>query len=217
MPYCPCQRFPPPSPPPRPYGGGSRPELIGEFGWASPYNSWNRRPGNDHFMEERPCAPFSDVRDAPFNFDEFYSLFPEFKGSEDYSQALVAAAAKQARFFVKPSWCRELDGPERDYVYNLAVAHIACLLKKQQAGLNGSAIPGTGNFAGADAGPGVVTSASVGGVSVTKTQLSQIKSMWQEWFYQTPYGRTMMVLLEQCASTGFYYEGGENPASWLRP
>lgn len=210
---CPCQ----PGAKPNAYIGPNPPEPIGVFSYFDGHNSWNLRPGNEHFMEDRPCVPFSDVKDAPFNFDAFYALFPEFKKAVDYPQAMIAAAAKQARMFVKPSWCRELDGPEREYVYHLATAHLTVLLKKQQAGLNGSALPGTGNFAGADSGPGVVTSASVGGVSVTKTQLAQVRNFWEEWFYQTPYGRTMMVFLEQCACAGFYYEGGENPASWLRP
>lgn len=193
------------------------PETIGVFSWAYPYNSWSKRPGAESFVEQQPCKPFSDYQDLPFDFDIFYSFFPEFKGAADYPPSAIAAAAKQARMFVKPTWCRELDGPDRLYVLNLATAHVAFLNKKEQAGLRGGATPGTGAFAGSDSGPGVVTSASVGGVSVTKTQLAQIKGFWEEWFYQTPYGRRMMVFLESCAPAGLYYEGGENPADWLRP
>ena len=192
-------------------------ELMSPFGMGPHYNSWNLRPGADSFKETQPTAPFSDYRDLPFRFDVFYSIFPEFKGAADYPETLIAAAAKEARMYIRPSWCRELDGPDREYALNLATAHCAVLAKKRQAGLRGSATPGTGNFAGADAGPGVVTSASVGGVSVTKTQLAQVKNFWEEWFYQTAYGRQLLVFLSQSAPAGLYYEGGENPASWLRP
>lgn len=211
---CPCNPQPPPySGPPQ----GAELLGMGALNWNDGYNSWSHRPGAQSFVEQQPCKPFSDYRDLPFDFEIFYSLFPEFKGSEDYPVPFIAAAAKQARMFVKPTWCRELDGPDRDYVLNLATAHIAVLLKKQQASLRGGTTPGVGAFAGADSGPGVVTSASVGGVSVTKTQLAQVKGFWEEWFYQTPYGRQMMVFLESCVAGGLYYEGGDNPANWLRP
>ena len=211
---CPCNNCPPQEPYSGPPEGA---ELIGAYSWAWPYNSWSKRPGAQSFVEQQPCKPFSDYRDLPFDFEVFYSLFPQFKNSEDYPVPFIAAAAKQARMFVKPTWCRELDGPDRDYVLNLATAHIAVLTKQQQASLRGGTTPGMGAFAGADSGPGVVTSASVGGVSVTKTQLAQVKGFWEEWFYSTPYGRQMMVFLESCAPAGIYLEGGENPANWLRP
>lgn len=212
---CPCPNCQPPAPPYNGPPAGAEP--IGLWSWAYPYNSWNLRPGAQSFVEKQPCKPFSDYRDLPFSFQKFYALFPEFEGAEDYPQTLIASAAKQARFFVKPTWCRELDGPDRDYVLNLATAHFTVLLKKQQASLRGGSTPGMGAFAGADSGPGVVTSASVGGVSVTKTQLAQVKGYWEEFFYSTPYGRQMMVFLESCVAGGLYYEGAENPASWLRP
>lgn len=180
-------------------------------------NSWNLRPGAEKFTEDQPCKPFSDYKDIPFRLDIFYSYFPEFKGAEQYPPSFVAAAAKQAGHMLKPTWCRELDGPDRAYAFNLVVAHVTVLMKKQQGGLAGGSTPGTGVFTGVDSGPGVVTSASVGGVSVSKTQIAQVKNFWEEYFYQTPYGRTLLMILENSAPVGFYYEGGENPASWLRP
>ena len=180
-------------------------------------NLWNERPGSQKFLEDGKSPPFSDYKDLPFRFDIFFSFFPEFEKSEAYPVAFIAAAAKQARMFIRPSWCRELDGPDRDYALCLCVAHMAVLLKRQQAALNGSSVPGTGTFSGSDAGPGVVTSASVGGVSVSKGGMSQPRDFWEEFFYQTPYGRTLLAFLNQCVAAGFYYEGQENIAAYLRP
>lgn len=193
------------------------PLVGGAYPFFAFWEDWNHRPGSEEFLEKKPTVPFSDYRDVPFAFDAFYAFFPEFEGAEAYPQAFIAAAAKQARMFVRLSWCRELDGPDREYALALTVAHMAVVIKQRQASLLGSATPGQGAFSGMDGGPGVVTSASVGGVSVSKGMMVQPKNNWEEFFYQTPYGRTLMAFLGQCAPAGLFYEGGDNIASYLRP
>lgn len=189
--------------------------------WGVGYND---HPGHEHFKENRPCKPFSDYVDSPFDFDLFFSFFPEFNPEEaeeagekpTYTRSFISAAAKQAGMFIKPTWCRELDGHDRVYAYLLTVAHVCVLLKQQQSGLVGTATPGHGATAMMDTMPGVMTSASVGGVSVSKSGLYNPRNMWESWYYQTPYGRTLLVFLEQQVAAGFMYQGEENIADCLR-
>ncbi len=183
---------------------------------------WFAGDGRQSFKEKQDAPPFSDYVDRPFDFDLFYSFFPEFMPPEDgstptYSQSFLSAAAKQAAMFVRVSNCRELDGPDRLYAFNLCVAHMAVLLKRRQSALPGTSVQPTSAATGnMDAGPGVVTSASVGGVSVSKGQMMQPRNHWEEWYYQTPYGRDFLAFLSQKTAAGFYYEGEENIAFLLR-
>lgn len=177
---------------------------------------WGEKPGAEEFKEAPGEGPFSDYRDAPFPFDEFYSFFPEFQDSPSWTEAFMSGVAKQAAMFIKPSWCRELDGPDRKYAYFLMVAHMAVLTKQQQVGLVGTATPGYGATAGMDTMPGVMTSASVGGVSVSKTGIMQPRNMYESYFYQTPYGRTFLVFMQQQVAAGMIYSGEENIANCLR-
>lgn len=176
----------------------------------------NSHDGAQHFAETQPCLPFSDYMDAPFDFELFFSFFPEFKDSPTYSLSFISAAAKEAAMYIKPTWCRELDGNDRLYAYFLIVSHIIVLNKRQQAGLVGTATPGSGVTAAMDTMPGVMTSASVGGVSVSKTGITNPKNFWEEWFYQTPYGRKYLTFMEQAVGAGLYYEGEENIGFLLR-
>lgn len=185
------------------------------------HNIWDEDDGREKFMEDRPCLSFTDYVDRPFDFDLFYSFFPEFAPPDDdtkpqYSTAFISGAAKQAAMFVKPSWCRELDGHDRTYAYLLTVAHMAVLIKQQQVSLAGTSTPGYGATASLDSMPGVITSASVGGVSLSKTGQFQPRSFWEAWYNQTPYGRTLLSFLEQKTAAGIIYEGGENIADCLR-
>lgn len=188
---------------------------YGGYDWWSDFGDPN--PGRMRFLEKQPTKPFSDYKDRPFPFDIFYSYFPEFENSPDYPATFIASAAKEARMFVRNSWCRELDGPDRLYALNLIVAHFSVLNKTRQTTLKGSATPGTGVFSGGDNGPGIVTSASVGGVNVSKGMMLQPKSYWEEFFYSTPYGRSFLAFMHQQTAGGLYYEGGDNFRAFLRP
>ena len=52
-------------------------------------------------IETTGKPPYSSWRDMPFDFDFFYSFFPEFQGSATYPQTFVAAAATSASSFVQ--------------------------------------------------------------------------------------------------------------------
>ena len=184
---------------------------------------FRNRTGAECFALGEDEGVFSDYVDRPLDFEMFFSFFPEFNPegvAEDetavYDLAFLSAAAKEAAVFCRPTNCRELDGPDKIYAFYLNVAHLAVLNKRQQTGLTGTATPGSGVTAGMDTMPGVMTSASVGGVSVTKTGITQPKNFWEEWYYQTPYGRKFLAFLEGKVAAGFYYEGEENIGMLLR-
>lgn len=177
---------------------------------------WGEKPGAESFKERPGEGPFTDYRDAPFPFDEFFEFFSEFKDSPSWTMPFMSGVAKQAAMFIKPSWCRELDGADRKYAYFLVVAHMAVLTKQQQMGLPGTSAQGTSATIGMDTMPGVMTSASVGGVSVSKTGIVQPRSQWQAYWYQTPYGRTFLAFMQQQVAAGLIYSGEENIADCLR-
>ena len=190
------------------------------WGWKN----WGVHPGAERFATDRDDKPFSDYKDKPFDFELYFSFFPEFNPetarengeTPQYTEAFISGAAKQAAMFVRDTSCRELDGDDRLYAYLLTVAHMCVLIKQQQSGLIGTATPGFGATASMDTMPGVMTSASVGGVSVSKTGQFQPRGFWEAFWYQTPYGRTMLAFLEQCAAAPILYEGEENVAECLR-
>lgn len=191
------------------------------FGWVNWTNDWSR-PGREKFKTDNTKKPFTDYEDRPFDFDAFFGFFPEFNPATStenpppYTLAFLGAVAKRAGMFIKPSWCRELDGEDRKYAFFLMVAHMSVLAKSGQTTLPGTSTPGGVSTSGMTSGPGVVVSSSVGGVSISKGQMAPIKRFWEEWYYQTPYGREYLTFLEQQVAAGIMYEGEENIADCLR-
>lgn len=185
------------------------------------FKPWGYHPGEEHFETDNRKPPYSDYKEPSFDIEEFYSLFPEFKPKDEdpnppYTREFVESMAKQTAFFVKPTWCRELDGPDRHFAFLLTVAHISTLTKAELAkGAQGQPA-GFGGASMMDSMPGFIASASVGGVSISKSSIYQPKSGWESWYYQTPYGRRFLVLLEQAAPCGLFYQGEENIADCLR-
>lgn len=184
------------------------------FGWGE---FWGAHPGAEKFALKPWEGPFSDYEEKELDYVKFCRYFPEFKNSEVYDEEFIRAAALHALHFCKPTGCRELDGPDRLYSYFLCVAHMAILLKQQQDAM----VDPTGGAAGsgvsaAQLGPGVVTSATVGSVSISKTGNVQPNGHWEAWYYQTPYGRQLLAFLEEHVAAGLLYEGGENIADCLR-
>ena len=121
-------------------------EILGNSAWADAVygdGQFGNRSGAECFAEKPGEGPASDYRDRAFDFGLFFSFFPEFDPSAamgagevpQYSLAFISAAAKEAGMYVKPTWCRELDGHDREYVYYLTVAHVCVLNKQAQSGL----------------------------------------------------------------------------------
>lgn len=185
------------------------------------FKMWGDHPGAEHLMTDNTKPPFTDYVEPAFDIEEFYSFFPEFKPKEGeesptYTAEFVESMAKQAGFYIKPSWCRELDGPDRHFAYLLTVAHFAMLTKSETSKDAQSPVSGFSGVSGADAMPGFITSASVGGVSVSKNAVYQPKSAWEAFYYRTPYGRKFLMLLDNAVAAGLYYNGEENIANCLR-
>lgn len=179
-----------------------------------PGEFWGQHPGAERFTLKPWEGPFSDFAEKDLDFELFCRYFPEFKDSEEFSEEFVRSAALHAAHFCKPTACRELDGRDRLYSYFLCVAHMASLLKQQQEAM-GEPSGGSG-FSGASLGPGVITSATVGSVSISKTGNIQPQGHWEAWYYQTPYGRQLLAFLESHVAAGLIYQGEENIANCLR-
>ena len=157
-------------------------------------------------IETTGKPPYSSWRDMPFDFDFFYSFFPEFQGSETYPQTFVAAAAKRAQFYISYCDCRELDGQTRDYARALMIAHMCVMIKKAQDALNAGP---NGTAAGQIGGSGLIQSASVGGVSVSLA-VPQSQDSWQFFLNQTQYGQELLMLLSSCVPAGICYNGTDD-------
>ena len=128
---------------------------------------------------------------SPFDVDKLLSYFPEFGNSEVYSNELLTAAGKRARFWISKNGCAQLFGEEREYAYYCIVGHLA------------------GGSAGAVGGSGLIQSASVGGVNVSFQVPQYMKSSWDWWLAQTPYGQQYLAFLESRVPVGIYGMGDD--------
>lgn len=150
--------------------------------------------------------------DAPFNLDNFYSYFPEFRGSDVYSVELLVSAGKQARFWIAREDCAQLCGDEREYAYYCMVGHLVMMTVKERNGANpGAMVPGggAGSLSGGVGGSGLLQSASVGGVSVSMQVPQFFKNSWDWWLGQTPYGQKLLAFLESRVPIGVYGMGDD--------
>ena len=159
----------------------------------------------------------SRYRDDPVDVDKFKAWFSEFADDDKWPRALVEASAKRARFYI-PIWsqCDYLDGEDREYARGLLTAHIMITAKQNQAAMNqpglGTGVPGGGGIAGGSMttlpGTGIVTSASIGSVSYSKT-LPQSKDAYEFWLNQTPYGIELQAFLANHIAVGVMAQGDD--------
>ena len=130
---------------------------------------------------------------------------------------MVEGAAKRARFYI-PIWsqCDYLDGEDREYARGLLTAHIMITAKQNQAAMDQAALSngmhGSGGVAGGSMttlpGTGIVTSASIGSVSYSKT-LPQSKDAYEFWLNQTPYGIELQAFLANHIAVGVMAQGDD--------
>lgn len=118
----------------------------------------------------------------------FRELFPAFADPTEYPDAQVSGY-----FVMAECWLGEyLDGcPCRDQLYYLLVAHLLYV---------------AGTAASGESVGGVITSSSVGGVSVS-VQTMPVRSAWQAWLAGSPYGLQLWALLRIRAGGGRYVGG----------
>ena len=173
-------------------------------------------------FETKPPRKVTAFKDAPVETDVFLSIFPEFGANKElYSRALIEACAKRAWFYCcRFSQCDQLDGDDRLYARYLMTAHLIVLLTRQRAvtenknntvtGLpTGVQMVGMKTSATGQMGTtGMVTSASIGGESVSLT-LPQSQNAWEFWLNQTMYGVEYQAFMSSHVPVGIYSEGDD--------
>lgn len=133
-----------------------------------------------------------DETDA-FPYEHFCDYFPQFDPAKNEANTpeFVAACGERAMMYV--SGMRQsvwLNGRRRVYAVCLLAAHILFLSNKEKSGAG----QGGSGLGGADA-IGPVTSASVGGVSVSmQTPPSSSDGAFEWWLNKTPYGQEFLAL-----------------------
>jgi hypothetical protein len=165
-------------------------------------------------FETRPPRKISRYRDDPVDVDKFKAWFSEFADDKKWPRALVEGSAKRARFYI-PIWtqCDYLDGEDREYARGLLTAHIMITAKQNQASMNQPGlIAGEGGMIGGSLsalpGTGIVTSATIGGVSYSKT-LPNSKDAYEFWLNQTPYGIELQAFLANHIAVGVMAQGDD--------
>ena len=172
-------------------------------------------------FETCPPRKVTAYRDAPVDTDTFLAIFPEFGENEIFTRALIEGCGKRAWFYCsKFSQCDQLDGDDRLYAQCLMTAHLIVILTRQRAVVANkdstiSGLPTGVKMVGmqtASTGQmgttGIVTSASIGGESVSLT-LPQSQSAWEFWLNQTMYGIEYQAFLSSHVPVGIYSEGDD--------
>ena len=121
--------------------------------------------------------------------DRFRELFPEFADADQYPDAQLSGY-----FVMAECWLGEYleaCGECSDMLYYLLAAHLLYV---------------AGTAASGEAVGGVITSSTVGGVSVS-VQTMPIRSAWQAWLAGSPYGLQLWALLRIRAGGGRYVGG----------
>lgn len=128
-----------------------------------------------------------------FNAATFRILFPQFADVTAFPDVKLQANFDLATGYVSPDTYGNMTTPVRAQALNLMTAHLLAL----------GVIIATGGYSGR---PGVVTSSSVGDVSVTVTP-PPMRNQWRWWLNTTPYGAQLVALLEAQAAGGFFVGG----------
>lgn len=127
--------------------------------------------------------------------DEMRAKLPAFADSTKYTDDTLQNVLVLAQNYVSPLNIGGLRGETRAYAIYLMAGHVQAINDKIAAG-------GGKGFAG------ILTSASIGSVSVSAAP-PPIKSQFDYWLNQTPYGQQLLFLLSSFAAVGLYV-GGSN-------
>ena len=126
-----------------------------------------------------------------FSESEFRAMFPAFASETKYPDAVLQGYFDMATCYVENSDWFGYQDCLKQALY-LMIAHIAAIATNVNSGKAGAG--------------GVVTSAGIGDVNVA-IQPPPIKSSFQYWLNQTPYGQQLLALLCAQFSAGVYYGG----------
>jgi hypothetical protein len=137
-----------------------------------------------------------------YNDAKFRKQFPAFADATVWPEetlTLYWGIARDDFVVTIDSPCNGLHNSSLQLAVDLMCAHLSTLMAIPPAGA------GEGDGGGATS-SGILTSASIGAVSVGMMQ-PPVKGMWDYWFAQTPYGQQLLALLAIKGVGGLYVGG----------
>lgn len=134
-----------------------------------------------------------------FNVSLFRSQFSAYSDSTAYTDETLQAFFDIATCYVSDDDYGLLSGACRLRALNLMTAHLLSLDDSIKSGDD----------------PGLVTSSTIGRVSVSVKPTPSDEDQWSWWHNLTPYGRQLLALLAAKSVAGFYI-GGRNERSSFR-
>ena len=124
---------------------------------------------------------------------EFRTLFPAFSNTTKYPDATIQIMLDTAVVYI-PNHVNK-------YVKDTVIKQLCYLMAAHLLTINGALAAGTGDAAG-----GIVSSAHIDSVSVTKA-VPQSKNAFQYWLNQSAYGQQLLALLKLQSAVGIYFGG----------
>lgn len=124
---------------------------------------------------------------------EFRTFFPAFQDTTKYPDSLVQVMLDTAVVYIP--------NHSNKYVKDNVIKQLCYLMAAHLLTINGALAAGTGDAAG-----GIVSSAHIDSVSVTKA-VPQSKNAFQYWLNQSAYGQQLLALLKLQSAVGIYFGG----------
>lgn len=142
-----------------------------------------------------------------FSIVEFRAMFPQFTDGEKFPLAWIELQLDLALCYISSDYYGRLTGDCRKRAIYLMLAHLLYI----NAQINGPG--GSADSAGGQT--GIVTSSTIGSVSVGLAQPPFGSDAFKYWMNQSPYGSMLLALLK-ARSTGGFYIGGSDSRSAIR-
>ena len=141
---------------------------------------------------------------SPIQFDvaAFRTMFTAFSDAAAYPDVTLQLYWATATGYITdyPSYCSDdMSVSQRTLALNLMTAHISQLMTLAAAGQSGA----------------VVVGATIDKVAV-QLQPPPVKTQWQWWLNQTPYGAQLLALLDVASVGGFFAGGYPTPFTLRR-
>jgi len=133
----------------------------------------------------------------------FRLLYPQFANATTYPDVLLSARFDIATGYVSPDNYGCMSMPVRTQALGLMTAHLMAI----------GVLIAQNNYQGQ---VGVVTGATVDGVSITLAAPPTGTSQWRWWLNTTPYGAELLALLDVQAVGGFAVGGLPETAAFRR-
>lgn len=130
-----------------------------------------------------------------FPYDDFVGYFPQLSPEKsDNTAEFIVGCGNRAMMYLSRWESAWLSGRRKTYAICLLAAHVVYLTNKTDSEVNPTGAPGGGQ---GDASVGPVTSASVGGVSVSmQTPASASQDEFRWWLNKSPYGQEFLALIK---------------------